>query len=165
PYVAPEIAAELGVELVGLETLLRSADFVTICCALTPETRHLNNEERLALIKPSAYLVNMGRGPIVDQRALAETLRQRRIQGAGIDVFEEEPPDPADPLLALDNVILSPHALCWTDECFTGMGRAACQGIVDVASGAIPPNVVNPAVLESDRFLAKLGRHTRRTAS
>src|SRR5262245_62720892 len=127
PYADPAGAAAAGAELVGLEALLRESDFVCLCCALTPATRHLIDARRLALMKPTAYLVNVARGPVVDQAALTEALRQGRLQGAGLDVFEREPIDPADPLLRLDNVILAPHALCWTDECFRGNGVSACR--------------------------------------
>ena len=127
-------------QLVDLDTLLRESDFVVVCCALTEGTRHLINAERLALMKPTAYLINVARGPIVDQAALTEALQERRIAGAGLDVFEQEPIDPHDPLLALDNVILAPHALCWTDECFAGNGRSAIASILDVAAGRVPTN-------------------------
>ena len=107
PYLTPSGAA-VGVELVDLETLLRESDFVSISCALTPETHHLLDAERLALMKPTAYLINTARGPIVDQRALTRRSRDGRIAGAGLDVFEQEPVDPADPILTLDNVIVAP---------------------------------------------------------
>jgi phosphoglycerate dehydrogenase-like enzyme len=149
-------SAPPGVALVSLEDLLRRSDFVCICCALTPETRGLINAERLSLMKPTAYLINIARGPIVDQAALTAALRQRRIQGAGLDVFEREPIDPADPLLELDNVILSPHALCWTDECFRGNGESACESILQVASGRLPAHIVNRAVLDHPRFQQRL---------
>jgi phosphoglycerate dehydrogenase-like enzyme len=153
PFVA---SAPSGVELVGLEDLLRRSDFVCICCALTEQTRGLINSERLALMKPTAYLLNVARGPIVDQAALTAALRERRIQGAGLDVFEREPIDSADPLLELDNVIVSPHALCWTDECFRGNGESACQSILDVASGRLPAHIVNRPVLEHPRLQQRL---------
>ena len=94
PTLTAERRRSRGVELVDLETLLREADFVCILCALTPETRHLLNAERLALMKPTAYLINTARGPIVDQQALTTALRDGRIAGAGLDVFEQEPVDP-----------------------------------------------------------------------
>ncbi|MGH2559466.1 MAG: NAD(P)-dependent oxidoreductase, partial [Thermomicrobiales bacterium] len=122
PYVAAEQASALGVELVGLEPLLRESDVVVTLCNLTPETYHLLNSERIGLMKPTAFLVSMARGPIVHQVALTEALRARRIRGAALDVFEHEPVDPADPILALDSVILAPHALCWTDEMALGVG-------------------------------------------
>ena len=84
-------------ELIDLETLLQESDFVVMAAALTPETRHLINAERLALMKPTAYLISTARGPLVDQVALYEALRDRRIAGAGMDVFEQEPVDPNDP--------------------------------------------------------------------
>src|SRR5262249_13828565 len=150
PYARPADAEARGVQLVGLEALLREADFVCLCCALTKDTHHLMNPERLALMKPSAYLVNVARAPVVDQRALTESLARRQFAGAGRDVFETEPIDPADPLLALENVIVAPHALCWTDECFRGNGESACRSILDVAAGCAPANVVNRSALESE---------------
>ncbi|HET8522176.1 MAG TPA: NAD(P)-dependent oxidoreductase, partial [Thermomicrobiales bacterium] len=109
PYLDPAKAAAVDTDLVDLDTLLREADFVITLCQLTPETRHLLNAERLALMKPTAFLVSMARGPIVDQPALTEVLRERRIRGAAMDVFEQEPVDPNDPILSLDNVIVTPH--------------------------------------------------------
>ncbi len=159
PYVAKEQATSTDVDLVDLDTLLRTADFVSINCALTPDTYHLIDAERLALMKPTAYLINTARGPIVDQQALTTALRERRIQGAALDVFEHEPVDPNDPLLRLDNVILAPHGICWTDECFRGNGTSACESILDVAAGRVPRYVVNRAALDSPRLQAKLRRH------
>ncbi len=162
PFGSPEAAARLGVPLVGLEALLRQSDFVSVCCALTHETRHLLDAERLAMMKPTAFLINVARGPVVDGVALAEALHRGRLQGAGLDVFEQEPPDPQDPLLHLDNVILSPHALCWTDQCFSGNGRQACQAIVDVARGAVPGPLVDPMVVDSERFRSRLEHYAQK---
>lgn len=148
PFASPESAAAIGVELLPLEDLLADSDFVCVACALTPQTHHLLDATRLALMKPIAYLINVARGPIVDQAALTYALRTRQLAGAALDVFEQEPIAPDDPLLALDNVILAPHAICWTDELFLGNGRAACQSILDVANGRVPANVVNREVLE-----------------
>jgi D-3-phosphoglycerate dehydrogenase len=161
PYANPADAAVLGVELLDLDTLLGTADFVCVCCALTPETRHLINADRLARMKPTAFLINVARGPIVDQAALTAALRDRRIQGAGLDVFEQEPVDPDDPILRLDNVIVAPHSLCWTDECFRGIGHSACASIVDVAAGRVPRHVVNRAVLDQAGFREKMGQFKR----
>ena len=91
---------------------VREGDFVAINCPLSPATRHLVDARRIALMKPTAFLINTARGPIVDQQALTEALAARRIAGAGLDVLEAEPPDPADLILRLDNVIVTPHALC-----------------------------------------------------
>jgi len=151
-----------GIELVSLETLLRESDFVVVCCALTEETRGLVNAARLAQMKPAAYLINIARGPIVDQRALTAALQANRLAGAGLDVFETEPIDPADPLLRLDNVIVTPHAICWTDECFLGNGRSACRSILELAAGNIPAPTVNREAADSATFRDKLARWLNR---
>jgi D-3-phosphoglycerate dehydrogenase len=156
PYADKNVAAELGIELVGLEEVFRRADILSVSCPLTPETRHLVNAERLALMKPTAYLINTARGPIVDQKALTKVLQEGRIAGAGLDVLEQEPPDPDDPILKLDNVILAPHALCWTDQCFSGNGAADVRAVLDVQQGREPRGVVNRTVLASDAWRRKL---------
>jgi phosphoglycerate dehydrogenase-like enzyme len=161
PYADKAVAAELGIELVGIEDLFRRADILSVSCPLTPETRHIVNAERIALMKPTAYLINTARGPIVDQKALTRALQERRIAGAGLDVLEQEPPDPDDPILALDNVILSPHALCWTDQCFAGNGAADVRAVLDVQHGREPRGVVNKAVLADPRWLARLDHYRK----
>lgn len=159
PYTTPEAAAAIGVELVDLETVMRTSDVISIHCPLNDETRGLINAERLALMKPTAYLINTARGPIVDQRALTETLRERRIAGAGIDVFEREPVDPNDPILTLDNVIVAPHALCFTDEVALGTAAGAIQSVLAVARGELPRYVVNREAIDTPQFQAKLARY------
>lgn len=158
PYAEDATAAVAGVELVDLETLLRESDFVVVAAALTPETRLLLDAERLALMKPTAYLISTARGPIVDQAALTEILKERLIAGAGLDVFEEEPVDPHDPILALDNVVVTPHALCWTDECDRIMGESVVRSMQDVAAGRVPVNAVNRDDADTPRVQAKLKR-------
>lgn len=162
PFRKPEDVRGKGIELVDLDTLLRESDFVAVCCALTPETRHLISAARLALMKRTAFLINVSRGPVVDQAALTRVLQAGRIQGAGLDVFEQEPIAEDDPLLALENVIVAPHALCWTDECFLGNGRSACRSILDLAEGRIPANGVNRGVTSDQRFEAKRLRFAAR---
>jgi phosphoglycerate dehydrogenase-like enzyme len=156
PYIDPSRAVELGVELVALDEVFRRADVVSINCPLTAETRRLVNAERLAQMKPTAYLINTARGPIVDQQALTRVLQARRIAGAGLDVLEREPPEAADEILSLDNVILTPHALCWTDQCFAGNGRADVKAVLDVQHGREPRLVVNSAALETERWRRRL---------
>jgi phosphoglycerate dehydrogenase-like enzyme len=162
PYVTEEQAAAIGVELVDLETLLRESDYVVVLCKLTPETHHLINRERLALMKPSAYLISIARGPIIDEVALYDALRSGQIRGAGMDVFEQEPVDPANPILQLDNVIVAPHALCWTDECARGNGTGVLSGILAVRRGVVPENIVNREVVDSPRFQEKLAANRAR---
>ena len=122
------------------------------------ETHHLIGEKELGLMKPSAFLINTARGPIVDQKALTKALQERKIRGAALDVFEIEPIEPSDPLLKLDNVILTPHGIAWTDEMFRGMGEADVRGILEIAKGRVPASVVNMAVLERAGFKKKLAR-------
>ncbi len=107
--VDPAFVREVGVELVPLEELLRRADFVSVNCDLNPSSYHLINRERLALMKPTAVLINTARGPVVDEAALVEALEQGRLAGAALDVFEEEPLPAESPLRRLPNVLLSPH--------------------------------------------------------
>ncbi len=158
PYITPADAAEVDAEIVDLDTLMRTADFVCVCCPLSEETRGLIDARCIGLMKPTAYLINTARGPIVDQKALTGALQNGRIQGAGLDVFEQEPINDDDPLLSLDNVIVTPHSICWTDECFEGNGRSACKSIISVASGQMPTWIVNRDVIDSPILLKKLAR-------
>lgn len=164
PFADPRVAEELGVELVPIEELFARADVLSVSCPLTAETRHIVNAERIALMKPAAYLINTARGPIVDQKALTRALQERRIAGAGLDVLEQEPPDPNDPILKLDNVILAPHALCWTDQCFAGNGAADVKAVLDVQHGREPRGVVNREVLQSETWKKRLADYARRFA-
>ncbi|MFO1351831.1 MAG: NAD(P)-dependent oxidoreductase [Gammaproteobacteria bacterium] len=156
PYVNPQMARELGVEMVSVEDLFRRSDILSVNCLLNDETRHIVNAQRLALMKPTAYLINTARGPVVDEPALIEVLQERRIAGAGLDVFEQEPSSADNPLFQLDNVIVAPHALCWTGECFAGNGAADIRAVLDVMHGRKPTGIVNKAVLENPAWLAKL---------
>ena len=156
PFADPAVAAELEIELVDLETLFRRSDVLAVNCPLTPDTHHLVNADRLALMKPTSYLINTARGPIVDQAALTAALQDHRIAGAGLDVFEKEPPDADDPLLQLDNVIVTPHALCWTDQCFAGIGAADVAAVLSVLAGQRPTGLLNTSVLGHPGFMAKL---------
>ena len=159
PYADPTLAASLGIELLGLEEVFRQSDVLSVNCPLSHATRHLVNAERLALMKPSAFLINTARGPIVDQAALAEVLSARRIAGAGLDVLEQEPPDPDDPILTLDNVIVTPHALCWTDQIFEGNGAADVKAVLEVMAGRAPTGIVNRDIVEQPAWQAKLERY------
>jgi D-3-phosphoglycerate dehydrogenase len=146
PY-AREDGLPPGVVLVDLDALLGESDFVSLNCPLTPETRHLIGAPALARMRPTAYLINTARGPIVDERALYEALAAGRIAGAGLDVFEQEPTPEDNPILALPNVVVSPHALGWTDESVRGNGAGACAAIIALSRGETPRHVVNPAAL------------------
>ena len=138
-----EVERELGAERVGLEELLRTADIVTLHVPLTPETRHLINAESLAMMKPEAYLLNLARGEVVDETALADALAAGGLAGAGLDVFGEEPLNPDNPLLASDKVILSPHVSGGTNESRVRIMQAMVDNVIRVLSGEKPLYVVN----------------------
>jgi phosphoglycerate dehydrogenase-like enzyme len=157
PYVNAIELGYIGAKRVDLPTLLREADFVVAIPLLNEETRHLIGAREFALMKPSAYFINVSRGPVVDEPALIDALRTGRIAGAALDVFEQEPVDPANPLLAMDNVIVTPHSLCWTDECFHNMASTGLASIVDTLARKRPEFLVNPDVLGHPRVKAWLG--------
>jgi phosphoglycerate dehydrogenase-like enzyme len=158
PHADPGVAASLRVSLTTLDQLLRESDFVSVHCRLSPETRGLIGRDQLALMKPTAYFINVARGENVDQAALVDALRDRRIAGAGLDVFETEPLPAGDPLLSLDNVIVTPHWLASSADVFQATGRAMAEGMLRAAQGLVPENVVNREVLDRPGFQAKLDR-------
>ena len=147
PYVTQESVRPLGVQLVDLDTLFRESDFLCVNCPLNDTTRHLVGAKQFALMKPHAYFVNTARGPIVDEKALYDALANRRIAGAGIDVFEVEPTPADNPLLGLDNIIVTPHHVCVTDECINTVTASVFNACLDLAHGRVPRNVVNQQVL------------------
>lgn len=147
PYIQPEVAAELGVELVALDDLLRRSDYVTIHCPLVDETRGLIGAAQLALMKPTACLINMARGPVAVQSALYEALVNHTITAAALDVLEKEPPDPNDPLLQLDNVIITPHTSSGSSEAVAQLRRDTALNVVDMLSGKLPRSIVNRKAL------------------
>ncbi len=147
PFAAATDVAQAGAQLVPLDDLMRRADFVIVSCLLDASTRHLINAPRLALMQKTAYLINVARGPIVDEAALIAALRSGTIAGAALDVFEQEPVAPDNPLLTMDNVIVTPHSLCWTDECFDAIARAGLGSVVDFVMRKVPVSVVNREVL------------------
>ena len=159
PYADPAVARDLGVRLVGLEELFRESDVLSVSCPLNEQTRHIVNAERLALMKPSAYLINTSRGPVVDETALTRALQEGQIAGAGLDVFEEEPSPADNPLYRLDNVIVTPHALCWTDQCFAGIGAADVKAVFDVMHGRVPTGIVNREIVDRPAWRDKLERY------
>jgi len=158
PFASVERAAELAVELVSLDELLRDSDYVLVNCPLTPETRGLMGKKQFALMKSDAVLINTARGPIVDELALIEALETHQIAGAALDVFSIEPLSADSGLIAMDNVILTSHSICWTEELFRDMGRIDCEGALAIYRGEIPAHVVNPQVLDNPLFLDKLAR-------
>lgn len=158
PHADRSHAEALGVTLTSLEEVLREADFLSLHCRLSKETRHLLGPTQLAMMKPTAYLINVGRGELVDQRALTESLREQRLAGAGLDVFAVEPLPVDDPLLSLDNVILTPHWNASTRDVWKATGRAMAEGMLRAAQGQVPDNIVNTEVVNRTGFQKKLAR-------
>lgn len=148
PYCEEGLCERLGASRAPLEALLAESDFVSLHCTMCPETRHLINAERLRMMKPTAYLINAGRGGLVDQAALAQALGERVIAGAALDVLADEPPDPNDPLLRLDNVLLTPHCSSFTYDTVAKVNDRACQNVIEALSGQRAAALVNPEVLE-----------------
>lgn len=143
PYASEESLAACSAVAVDLPELMRRSDFVSVHAPLTEQTRHMIGAQEIALMKPSAFLVNVSRGGIVDHVALIEALRAGSIAGAGIDVFEHEPPSPDDPLLSMPNVILTPHSAYHSLESVEELRHTVVADVVGVLSGSPPLNPVN----------------------
>jgi D-3-phosphoglycerate dehydrogenase len=148
------------VEAAALDRIFSDSDFIALCCPLTPDTRHLADARRIGLMKPTAVLVNVARGPVVDQAALVAALRERRIGGAGLDVFEQQPLAPGDPLFAFDNVVLTPHLAGLSVESMRRMSVIAAEDTLRILAGEKPVNFFNPEV-----WPAALKRRARIIAS
>ncbi len=142
PYVTSSDVAEV----VTLEEVLRESDFVSLHPVLTPETHHLINASRLGLMKSTAFLINTSRGGVIDEAALIEALQQGRLAGAGLDVFEIEPPQVDNPLLQMDNVIATPHGLSHADESVRRCAEMTEENVLSIVDGRLPPYIVNPQV-------------------
>lgn len=148
----PERYTGLNVEPVPLETLLAESDVVALCCPLNDETRGMIDARALGRMQPHALLINTARGEVVDEAALVRALRDRRIGGAGIDVFANEPPAQDHPLFGLDNVILGSHNLAYTDEMNANSNRSAAGAVAAFCEGRVPAFAINPAALEHPRL-------------
>ena len=159
PYLTSDEIAERGAEKVELDDLLRRADFVSINCPLTEETHGMIGARQFALMPPHAYFITTSRGHIHDEAALLEALRGKALAGAGLDVWDKEPPRREHPLLAFDNVLASPHTAGITREARENMGRIAAEQLIDTLDGKHPPRIVNPQVwpLYAERFERTLG--------
>lgn len=155
PRVSQQDVRDLGVTMTDLDTLLRTSDFVSANCLLDDTTRGLFGAREFALMKPTAYFINTARGPVMQEAALVEALRNQVIAGAAIDVFEKEPTPVDNPLLGFDNVIVAPHAICHTDECMRMLGEGAFRAAVELANGRKPKTIVNTEALANARWAGK----------
>lgn len=158
PYIAPDATGGTGVELVDMDELLRASDVVSVHVFLSPQTRGLISAERLALMKPEAYLVNTARGPIVDETALIAALHEGRLAGAALDVFEKEPLAADSPLIGMENVVLAPHLASYSDEGDHLHRLRVAQIALQVANGGLPERkvVINKGLYDRLAALAEL---------
>ena len=146
PYVDKSLASEYGITLTSLPELLKESDYVSLHTPLTKETRHLIGKNELKQMKPTAYLVNTARGSVVDEPALIEALKGKWIAGAGLDVFEKEPIDPENPLLKMENVIVTPHCASSSSSAMKRLKISVAQEAARVLTGKWPKSVVNKTV-------------------
>ncbi|MEM2273695.1 MAG: glyoxylate reductase [Candidatus Bathyarchaeia archaeon] len=144
----PELEREIGAEYVDLDTLLKESDFITIHVPLTKETYHMINAEKLRLVKKTAFIINTSRGQVIDEKALYEALKEERIAGAALDVFEQEPISPDNPLIKLNNVVLTPHIGSASHETRSRMAEMVAENLIAFFEGRVPPNLVNPDVMK-----------------
>jgi len=154
PFLSESLKEEFCdfVDFVDLEELLRTSDVVSIHVPLNDTTRDMISWKELKLMKPEAYLVNVARGGVVNEQDLIRALKEGVIRGAGLDVFEKEPPEPDNPLLRMNNVILTPHAAALTRECVVKMATEAVRRVLTLFKGYVPDNVANPEVLKMEKW-------------
>lgn len=148
PFLDPQVAEEANGKLVDLETLMKECDFISINCNVTPSTVNLVSREMLSLMKPTAFIVNTARAPIMDYDALVEFCRDKKIAGAALDVFPEEPIAKGDPILSLDNVVLTPHIAGQSREIPEHQSRIILDNIEMLLNGKRPRTICNPQVLD-----------------
>jgi phosphoglycerate dehydrogenase-like enzyme len=157
PFLDEAKVKAAGATKVDLRTLVQASDFVIIACPLNDETRNLIGAGELEMMKTGAYLINTARGGIVNEADLLAALEKRRIAGAALDVFEQEPTDEKLPFSQLDNVILAPHSIAVTHELAEEVGRMGCRQILELAAGQKPAGLLNPEVWDRPGFRKKLG--------
>ena len=140
-----------GIELKDFDSVIKESDFISIHCPLNDSTRHLIGEQAFKKMEKRPLLINTSRGPIVDEKALIQALKEGLISGAGLDVLEKEPPDPLNPLLKMENVILTPHVSFYSVESISQLKRSTAKNVVDVLTGRWPRSVVNREVMGKTR--------------
>lgn len=155
PRLTPQIAQKYGVECTNLQELIARSDFITIHAPLTPETEGLIGEKELRRMKSTAYIINTSRGDIIDSTALHKALAEGWIAGAALDVLPQEPPATGEPLLGLDNILITPHAAFMSEESIYDLEVKAATAVAKVLTGQTPESIVNPEVLENPVLRAK----------
>ena len=147
----PDFEKEYGIEFVEMDYLFKNADFITVNVPLMKETFHLVNEQKLKMMKKTAYIINNARGPVVDEKALYKALKEGWIAGAGLDVFEQEPTTMDNPLLKLDNVVVAPHISSASFETRARMAEMVADNLIAFFEGKTPPNLVNADVAKAKK--------------
>jgi len=148
PFISAKFTSEYGVKLVSLEELLSSSDFISVHVPLTKDTRGMISKREFAMMKPSAVFINTSRGPVVDEEALREALENGEIAFAALDVMTDEPPMPDNPLLGMDNIIITPHLAWYSEHSARVLGEKTGEEIVRVFKGYFPKSLVNPEVIK-----------------
>ena len=146
PYLDAEIAKAFEIDLVSLNELLEKSDFVFVQTLLNNETFHLIGEKEFELMKSNAYIINCARGEVVDEAAMIKALRENKMAGAGLDVFENEPPKPDNPLFKMDNVVVTPHCASWTTDAFKNLRKSVGAEAAEILNGIVPDYLVNKNV-------------------
>jgi len=155
PFMDDNKAENLGVKKVELQELMKLSDFITLHCPLNEHTRNLISHSELDLMKSSSFIINTARGGIINEDALFNALSQKKIAGAALDCFNDEPVIKPNRFSKLDNVILAPHSIAWTQELFRDMGKKCSQHMIDIANGIRPQGVINPEVFDRPTFQEK----------
>jgi len=155
PYIDQKEITERGCVPASFETLLKESDFVTLHVPLTPETSGMINEKALRLMKPTAWLINTSRGPVVDTKALYKVMKEGHLAGAGLDVLPQEPPDFNDPLFTLENVIFTPHSAFYSEGSLQELLTKASTRVAETFQGKSPATIVNPEVLKQKNLRFK----------
>ncbi|MBM7622660.1 C-terminal binding protein [Sporohalobacter salinus] len=148
PFIDEEIAAKYGVKLVELDELMKKSDFVSVHVPLNNDTRHMISTKEFKLMKESAFIINTARGAVIDEAALIEALKNKELAGAGLDVTEQEPIENDNPLLEMDNVIITPHVGWYSKEAQIELQTRAAEGVSDVLAGKEPKYLVNQEILD-----------------
>ncbi|MDA8637558.1 hydroxyacid dehydrogenase [Rhodospirillales bacterium] len=158
PYISDQDFADRNAEKASFEDVFKNSDYISVHCPLTDETRGMIGAEAFAMMKPSAYFITTARGGIHDEAALVAALAAKQMDGAGVDVFDQEPPGPGHPLMQFQNVLMTPHAAGITDVCNHKMAKWGAEQWIEILNGRRPPRLVNPTCWD-----AYVERHTKVT--
>ncbi len=155
PNIPPEVLREKGVEPVSLEELLRNSDIISLNASLNEKSRNMISEREFAMMKDGVIIVNTARGELINEEALIKAVRSGKVAGVGLDVMKDEPPDPNNPLLHMEKVVVTPHIAAYTYECLRGMGEKVVSDVEKVANRELPEEIINKEVVERLSWLKR----------